>query len=370
MTATDKRRRPRAFTPDDPALDVNIAPPTDEAATAAPEIVPEAATSEDEAAPDASATPSRTIPGRRPTIADLKRGFGWGSLLLSSLTGLAMLGLGAWFARLASAALARDDIVGWTAYGLLITAALAAAVLLTRELLGFSRLKRLARIKTDVSQAIEAGDVKAERDAVRRIRALYNGRPDLKWGIARFREHEKDVHDAGGLMALAEREMVAPLDAEARRTILTSARRIAVVTAISPIFFFAILYVLIENVRMLRGLATLYGGRPGLLGALRLGRMVITHIIATGGVAMTDDLLGQFLGQDLVRRLSRRLGEGVFNGALTARIGAAAVEVCRPLPFLEANPIRVRDLVAEVVRWLRKSEEQQPQKPRSTRISS
>ena len=93
------------------------------------------------------------------------------------------------------------------------------------------------------------------------------------------------------------------------------------------IFFFAILYVLIENVRMLRGLATLYGGRPGLLGALRLGRMVITHIIATGGVAMTDDLLGQFLGQDLVRRLSRRLGEGVFNGALTARIGAAAVEV-------------------------------------------
>ncbi len=46
--------------------------------------------------------------------------------------------------------------------------------------------------------------------------------------------------------------------------------------------------------------------------------MVVTRIVATGGVAMTDDLLGQFLGQDLLRRLSRRLGEGVFNGALTA----------------------------------------------------
>jgi putative membrane protein len=64
---------------------------------------------------------------------------------------------------------------------------------------------------------------------------------------------------------------------------------------------------------------------------------------------MTDDLLGQFLGQDLLRRLSRRLGEGVFNGALTARIGVAAIEVTRPLPFLDANPIRVRDLVSELV---------------------
>ncbi len=65
---------------------------------------------------------------------------------------------------------------------------------------------------------------------------------------------------------------------------------------------------------------------------------------------MTDDLVGQFLGQDLLRRLSRRLGEGVFNGALTARIGTAAIEVTRPLPFLDAEPIRVRDLLPELLR--------------------
>ena len=49
-------------------------------------------------------------------------------------------------------------------------------------------------------------------------------------------------------------------------------------------------------------------------------------------------------------RLSRRLGEGAFNGALTARIGAAAVEVCRPLPFIAAPPIRARDMLAEAFR--------------------
>lgn len=348
MTQNDKHRRPRVFAPDDPAL--KVAPP----AEAAPETV-RAAEPDDTSAEAASA--DEVTQRGRPTITDLRRGFGWGSLLLSALTGLFLLGLGAWFARLVSAALARDDIVGWTAYALMVVAAVAATVLLIRELIGFSRLSRLARIKSDVVNAIEAGDGKAERLAVRRISALYAHRPDQKWGLARFREHERDVHDPGALMALAERELIVPLDAEARRAILTSAKRVSIVTAISPIFLFAILYVLVENVRMLRGLATLYGGRPGVLGALRLGRMVITHIIATGGIAMTDDLIGQFLGQDLVRRLSRRLGEGVFNGALTARIGAAAIEVCRPLPFIEAKPVRVRDLVGEVVRALRKAEE-------------
>jgi putative membrane protein len=118
----------------------------------------------------------------------------------------------------------------------------------------------------------------------------------------------------------------------------------------SPMVFISVGYVAVENVRLLRGLASLYGGRPGLIGSLRLARMVLGHIIATGGIALTDDLLGQFLGQDILRRLSRRLGEGAFNGALTARIGIAAIEVIRPLPFLAAKRPRVREVLGEVLK--------------------
>ena len=106
---------------------------------------------------------------------------------------------------------------------------------------------------------------------------------------------------------------------------------------------------------MMRGLAALYGGRPGLIGALRLARLVVGHLVATGGIALTDDLIGQFIGQDVLRRLSRRLGEGAFNGALTARLGAAAIDVIRPLPFIEATPVRARDFVAEMFRRQPKS---------------
>ena len=160
----------------------------------------------------------------------------------------------------------------------------------------------------------------------------------------------------GDLLALADRELMEPLDQEARRTVLAASKRVAMVAAISPMAWIAMLYVLIENLRMLRAIAGLYGGRPGPLGALRLARMVVGHIIATGGVALTDDLLGQFLGQDLLRRLSRRLGEGAFNGALTARVGAAAVEVCRPLPFIAAPPIRARDMLAEAFRRVERAD--------------
>ena len=328
-------RKPRVFDPADPAI---VEEPPTSAATDAD--MQEAAAR----AVDAGQTV-------RPTLADLgHRGLRWGMVLASALAGAALLGIGAWFARLVSAALVREDWVGWTALVLLLVAGIAALMLGLRELIGFSRLARLNRIRADIVRAIADRDLKRERKAALRLAALYARRPEQSWSVRRFREHARDVHDAGELLALADREMVAPLDAQARRLITGSAKRVATVTALSPMVLIAVTYVAVENLRLLRGLASLYGGRPGFFGVLRLAQLVFTHLVATGGIAMTDDLLGQFLGQDILRRLSRRLGEGAFNGALTARIGIAAIEVIRPLPFLAAKRPRVREVLGEVLK--------------------
>jgi putative membrane protein len=287
----------------------------------------------------------------RPTLAALRKGsFGWGTVFVLAVAGAAALAATAWVMRLLAAALARDDWLGWTTLALISIAAFAALMLLARELIGFTRLARLNRLRGEVEAARRSADPKRERQAALSIVRLYRGRADTAWGVRRFAEHAQDVRDAGELLLLAEREILVPLDGEARRLVLISAKRVATVTALSPLLLIAVGYVLIECVRMLRALATLYGGRPGVMGALRLARLVLTHIVATGGLAMTDDLIGQFLGQDLLRRLSRRLGEGAFNGALTARVGVAAVEVIRPLPYLAAKPPRVRDLVGDVLK--------------------
>ncbi|MBV9426520.1 MAG: DUF697 domain-containing protein, partial [Bradyrhizobiaceae bacterium] len=66
---------------------------------------------------------------------------------------------------------------------------------------------------------------------------------------------------------------------------------------------------------------------------IRLFRHVIAHLAMTGGMAAGDSLIQQVLGHGVAAKLSARLGEGVLNGLLTARLGLAAIEVARPLPF-------------------------------------
>jgi putative membrane protein len=331
MTTATEQRGPQVFDADDPRLEMN-----------APEDTGPASAADETRASGAAAT------WYRPTAADLNRSIGWGGLLVSAALALAGVAASLWFARFVSIAVARNDWIGWAAFALLCVIGLSAAVLVLRELVGMMRLGRLGRMKKDVAAAIESRKPDQERRVVARLKSLFAGRPDMKWHVARLSEHERAVLGPGELLALTDRDLVAPIDQEARRAVLKSAKRVSVVTAISPMAWIAMLYVLIENVRLLRVLGGLYGGRPGLVGSFRLARLVIGHIIATGGVAFTDDLLGQFLGQDLLRRLSRRLGEGAFNGALTARIGAAAIEVIRPLPFISATPVRARDIIAEL----------------------
>jgi len=338
MTSETEMRRPRAFAPDDPALRAGAAE------------VREAPPPADEGPLAARRRRQASRPTIRPTVGDLSRGIRWGGMLLSGLAGLLALATTMWFARYVEVALERQDWVGWLAFGLLCLVGISVLALIVREIFGLFRLRRLKALRQEVTHALDTGDAASERRAVRHLTDLLAGRPDLHWPLARFAEHERSVLNAGDLLALADRELVMPLDQEARRTVLAAAKRIGMVTAISPMPWIAMLYVLVENLRMLRTIAGLYGGRPGPLGALRLARLVIGHILATGGVALTDDLLGQFLGQDILRRLSRRLGEGAFNGALTARVGAAGVEVCRPLPFITAPPVRARDMLAEAFR--------------------
>jgi putative membrane protein len=317
-------REPRVFAPDDP----NILPGETGAA-------------------DWEAIEQLPSP---PASSKASRGASIGGIFISAVTALVGLALSVSFAQFVATALARNDWVGWTATSLALIAALAALIIMGREIAGLLKLGHLARIRRDVAVSLRTKDRTLERKTVRALRTVLRRRPDLAWALARVRDHERDVHDPGELLKLADRELMAPLDAEARRAIIKSAKRVSVVTAMSPMVWVAMLYVMVENLRMLRTLSTLYGARPGGLGALRLARMVVTHIVATGGLAMTDDLLGQFLGQDLLRRLSRRLGEGAFNGALTARIGTAAIDVVRPLPFLETRPVRARDLLPDLFR--------------------
>ncbi|SFN75945.1 putative membrane protein [Roseovarius lutimaris] len=232
-------------------------------------------------------------------------------------------------------------------------ALLGIAVLLgLREMAGFVRLGRLDALNRAAVGALAGADLVQARGVVDRLQALYATRDETRWGQERLKERAPEQFDAEALIGLAESELLAPLDALARREVETAARQVATVTALVPLALADVIGALVANLRMIRRVAEIYGGRAGVLGSWRLARAVMAHLVATGAVAVGDDLISSVAGGGLVSKLSRRFGEGVVNGALTARVGVATIEVCRPLPFVRLRRPSVTGLVKRALTGL------------------
>ncbi len=246
----------------------------------------------------------------------------------------------------------RNTLLGYAAIGLLGAFLLVCFGIILREWSAFARLRRLDEVHRAAEAAIVSGDLAAARRVTDSIAGLYKGRDDMKWPLERLAERRGDVFDADGLLGLAEAELLALLDAAARREIEVAARQVATVTAIVPLALADVVAALTANIRMIRRIAEIYGGRAGTLGSWRLTRTVMTHLVATGVVAVGDDLIGSVAGGGMLSKVSRRFGEGVINGALTARVGIAAMEVCRPLPFARLQRPSVTNLVQRALTGL------------------
>jgi putative membrane protein len=179
---------------------------------------------------------------------------------------------------------------------------------------------------------------------------LAHTNPRLARARTALQGHADDIIDGADLIRVAERELMSPLDIEARRLVSVAAQRVSVVTAVSPRAVVDVLFVAAAAIRLVRQLAKLYGGRPGTLGMITLMRHAISHLAITGGMAASDSMIQQVLGHGIAAKLSQRLGEGVLNGLLTARLGLAAIEVTRPLPFTALPRPALADLAKDLLR--------------------
>jgi len=252
----------------------------------------------------------------------------WSLALL--LTGF-VVSLAAW--DYVTGLLARAPLLGWVATVLVGLLLLVVLVIGLRELAAFGRLRKLDAVQVSASDALVSNDLKAARSVIAALNNLYAGRADVTWGKAELAQRQADMLDADALLGLAETTLLSPLDARAMREVEAAARQVAMVTAFVPLALADLITALTANLRMIRRIAEIYGGRAGTLGSWRLTRGVLAHLVATGALAVGDDLIGTIAGGGILAKVSRRFGEGVVNGALTARVGVAAIEVCRPLPF-------------------------------------
>jgi len=337
MSERSHPRKPATFRLGDPGVVVMDPDETGRPSRGTVHVTPEA---------DAALLP---VP-LEPPIVPVQRGLRWGAVFWTAIGGLVLLGAGLGVVRLIEDLFARSESLGFLGLGFAAAAALALVIVVAREAFGLARLAAIEKLHARAAEVLASDDRGESRAIVGELIKLAHQNPHLARARATLQGHTDDIIDGADMIRLAERELMSPLDQEARRLVSSAAQRVSLVTAVSPRALIDVLFVFAASLRLIRQLARLYGGRPGALGMIRLLRHVIAHLAITGGMAASDSLVQQVLGHGIAAKLSQRLGEGVLNGLLTARLGLAAIDVTRPLPFTALPRPALADLAKDLLR--------------------
>lgn len=270
--------------------------------------------------------------------------FSTGGVFMSAFTGLVSLAISVWVWKLVEDLFSHSTVLGYVGLALAIAGGLATLIFIAREIRSILLQNRIAKLHAALAKARADNDAKTAQGRVLELCAIYEGRPDMARPRALVADYARQIIDGKDLVDLAERNLVAPLDAQASREIAAAAKRVSVVVAVSPRAVLDVVFVGAQAIMLMRRIAEIYGGRPGFLGFFKLARSVGAHLALTGTIAVGDSLLQQVLGHGIASRVSAKLGEGVLNGLLTARVGLSAMAVCRPTPFITEKQPGVKDV--------------------------
>lgn len=273
----------------------------------------------------------------------------WSRLLLGG-AGLFLLGaLGVEAYDFVADLLSRSALLGWLFGALLAAVVAGAAGIASREITAIRRLDQVAELRHQAKLHLNSRVHGQVDDLVARIEALYQGRPDVETSLERFRTEASDALDDGERLTLFARTVLEPLDRRAYRIVTRAGRDIGALTALSPLGLLDGAIVLARTFAMLREVAHHYGVRPAAAASWSLLKEAVRNVLAAGVADLAADAAVETVGSSLLSVLSARAGQGVLNGVLAARLGLAAMELCRPLPFREDEMPSVKRLRSELL---------------------
>jgi len=213
----------------------------------------------------------------------------WGGLVgLLSL----VLSVAAW--DFVANLMARNPLLGQLALVFTAVVCVGLLALCLRELAAMSRLSRIDALRDLSDAAHRDEDSDLARKSADSLLRLYSGRTELKIGRETLKQRLRETLDAGALLHQAERNLLEPLDEAALREIEAASRTVATATALIPLALADVLAALTSNLRMVRRIAEIYGGRSGMFGSWRLMRAVATHLaVWRGGYQWCIDCTGR-----------------------------------------------------------------------------
>jgi putative membrane protein len=240
------------------------------------------------------------------------------------------------------------------ALGVLVTVVLAVTVgtavkLSLDEVISIRRLRQIDGLRAEADRLTRANGHGEALGFADTLGDFYAGRADLAPVLHTLGHTVNDAHSDAEVIALIDRQVLSALDQRAYRFVLTASRDTALATALSPSAALDVAIVLWRNLKLVREVAALYGARPGPLGSWRLMRRMLANLAVAGLADSVGHVAVDALGGSLAAAISTRLGQGMINGLLTARIGIAAMTLCRPVGFSPDNKPNLKRIRAELM---------------------
>ncbi|PZD68814.1 TIGR01620 family protein [Pantoea ananatis] len=171
--------------------------------------------------------------------------------------------------------------------------------------------------------------------------------------LQRWHASLHETHNDGETVRLYAQLVQPVLDRQARREISRHAAESALMIAVSPLALVDMAFIAWRNLRLVNRIAAIYGIELGYFSRLRLFRLVLLNMAFAGASELVREVGMDWMSQDIAARLSTRAAQGIGAGLLTARLGIKAMELCRPLPWLENDKPRLGDYRRELLGQLK-----------------
>ncbi|MDN0087358.1 YcjF family protein [Yersinia nurmii] len=178
---------------------------------------------------------------------------------------------------------------------------------------------------------------------------LDQGHPALQ----RWQASLHETHNDREVVELYAKLVQPTLDNQARAEISRYAAESALMIAVSPLALVDMAFIAWRNIRLINRIAALYGIELGYFSRLRLFRLVLLNIAFAGASELVREVGMDWLSQDLAARLSARAAQGIGAGLLTARLGIKAMELCRPLPWMDDDKPKLGDFRRQLITQLK-----------------
>lgn len=214
------------------------------------------------------------------------------------------------------------------------------------------RLRQRAQERDEAKELMQShgvGKARAFCEKLAQQAGIDQAHPALQRWYAAIHETQNDRE----VVSLYAHLVQPALDAQARREISRSAAESAMMIAVSPLALVDMAFIAWRNLRLINRIATLYGIELGYYSRLRLFKLVLLNIAFAGASELVREVGMDWMSQDLAARLSARAAQGIGAGLLTARLGIKAMELCRPLPWIDNDKPKLGDFRRELIGQLK-----------------